>query len=99
MAIKGNPSAERIYHSVFLKNKETTIQNIWSHSIVNKLIKTPFDEREAMAQRYNLGDDNPLDYESLTGMQNNAVEMWAQAKLILLNASPGLMKWWANTRF
>ena len=99
MAIKGKPSTERVYHSVFLRNKATTIQNIWSHSIVNRLLKTPLDERDALAARYNLGNDNALDYETLVNMQNNAVDMWIQAKLMLVNASPGLMKWWANTRF
>lgn len=99
MGIKGNPKTERIYHSTFLRDESTTIQNIWSHSIVNKLLKTPYEDREEMAARYNLGSDNLLDQEALADMQSNATEMWTQAKLILVNASTGLMKWWANTRF
>ena len=55
MGVKGNPKTERIYHSTFLRDESTTIQNIWSHSIVNKLLKTPYEDREEMAARYNLG--------------------------------------------
>lgn len=55
MGVKGNPKAEKIYHSTFLRDESTTMQNIWSHSIVNKLLKTPYEDREYMAARYNLG--------------------------------------------
>ena len=37
--------------------------------------------------------------EHLQNINNKAIEMWEDAKLVLIHATPGLMKWWAHTRY
>ena len=99
MGISGNPSTDSVYRSTFLETQNDVVNLIWTQSISNRMLKTPVDQRESLANRYNLTNQIPTSTEELVHLTKRPKEMWQRAKLVLTQVNKSVFKWWAATRY
>ena len=97
--IKGNPSKERMFSNIFGYGQEMTLALIQTESITRKLLKAPPPERRALAKRYNIGENYPLECQELRDVLTTPITMWKKVKLALTKISKGVCKWWLDTRY
>ena len=99
MGITGKPSADTVSNATFLETQDTVMNLIWTQSIANRMLKTPIDQREAVASRYNLSNQIPTSTEELLEILQRPKRMWKNAKLVLTKSSNQVFKWWTATRY
>jgi hypothetical protein len=99
MGITGKPSTDTVYNATFLETQDTVMNLIWTQSIANRLLKTPVDQRESVASRYNLSNQIPTSTEELLDILQRPKKMWKNAKLVLTRSSNQVFKWWTATRY
>ena len=87
MGITGNPNTDAVYDATFLESQDTAMNLIWTQSIANRMLKTPQDQRELLASRYNLSDQIPTSTEDLLEILQRPKKMWRNAKLVLTRSS------------